>query len=61
MTHPNCKIQDVTSHVLFGHLSGLLIFLIIHFYYHSLYYRYINKTGKEARVEEGQNTMAIIK
>ena len=25
MTHPNCRLQDVTSHVLFVHLSDLFI------------------------------------
>ena len=36
MSHPNCRIQDVTSHVLFVHLSGLFISVIIQFYIHTL-------------------------
>ena len=30
MTHPNCRIQDVTSLALFVHLSGLLTYFYFH-------------------------------
>ena len=40
MTHPNCRIQDVTSLALFVHLSGLFISVIlpINYLFPCLYY-----------------------
>ena len=65
MTHPNCRIQDVTSHVLFVHESGLFISVILQFYFHvpCLYYikPLVGEGGSGGGLGGGQNIMAIIK
>ena len=38
MTHPNCRIQEVTSLALFVHLSGLFISVIFKILFPCVYY-----------------------
>ena len=58
MTHPNCRIQDVSSIALFVHLSGLFI----SFYFHAFKtFNFVVCEGGGGGGGVGQNIMAIIK
>ena len=64
MTHPNCRIQDVISQVLFVHYSGLFISVVIQFYFHAFDKLNIWLVKEEVVVVAGgggQNIMAIVK
>ena len=65
MTHPYCRIQDVTSLALFVHLSGLFISVILQFYFHAYNTQNFWSVKEEVVVVwgggGGQKIMAIIK
>lgn len=58
MTHLDCILQDISFHVLFEHLSGLFIPVIVHFYIHVLN-KLIFVVGKE--MGRGVDIMVNIK